>query len=69
MDIRMPGTDGLAATEAIRRLAGPPAVIVLITFDTDEHVFTALETGVCGFLLKDTSTQDLIRADRSKCRS
>ena len=64
MDIRMPGTDGLAATEAIRLRTEPPAVIVLTTFDTDEHVFTALEAGACGFLLKDTSPQDLIRAVR-----
>jgi DNA-binding NarL/FixJ family response regulator len=64
MDIRMPEADGLAATEAVRRLADPPAVIVLTTFDTDEHVFTALEAGACGFLLKDTSPHDLIRAIR-----
>ncbi|MEU4222791.1 response regulator transcription factor [Nonomuraea sp. NPDC026600] len=64
MDIRMPGTDGLAATEAICRLAEPPAVIVVTTFDSDEYVFTALEAGACGFLLKDTSPHDLIRAVR-----
>ncbi|MER6002903.1 response regulator transcription factor [Nonomuraea angiospora] len=64
MDIRMPGTDGLAATEAIRRLVRPPAVVILTTFDSDEHVFTALEAGACGFLLKDTSPHDLIRAAR-----
>ncbi|MGS2646709.1 response regulator [Streptosporangium sp. LJ11] len=64
MDIRMPRTDGLAATEAIRRLARAPAVVILTTFDSDEHVFTALEAGACGFLLKDTSPHDLIRAVR-----
>jgi DNA-binding NarL/FixJ family response regulator len=64
MDIRMPRSDGLAATRAVRRMARPPAVIVLTTFDTDEHVFTALEAGACGFLLKDTSPHDLIRAVR-----
>jgi DNA-binding NarL/FixJ family response regulator len=64
MDIRMPRSDGLAATEAVRRLADPPAVIVLTTFDSDEHVFRALEAGACGFLLKDTSPHDLIRAVR-----
>ncbi|MET9243379.1 response regulator transcription factor [Nonomuraea sp. NPDC003709] len=64
MDIRMPRTDGLAATEAIRRLVRPPAVVILTTFDSDEHVFTALEAGACGFLLKDTSPHDLIRAVR-----
>ncbi|MEV1203979.1 response regulator transcription factor [Microbispora rosea] len=64
MDVRMPRYDGLAATRAIRRLAPAPAVIILTTFDTDEHVFTALEAGACGFLLKDTSPHDLIRAIR-----
>ncbi|MEV6036493.1 response regulator transcription factor [Nonomuraea sp. NPDC052116] len=64
MDIRMPRTDGLAATEAIRRRVRPPAVVILTTFDSDEHVFTALEAGACGFLLKDTSPHDLIRAVR-----
>ncbi|MFI9838885.1 response regulator [Nonomuraea sp. NPDC051941] len=64
MDIRMPRTDGLAATQAIRRLVRPPAVVILTTFDSDEHVFTALEAGACGFLLKDTSPHDLIRAVR-----
>ncbi|SIR88975.1 two component transcriptional regulator, LuxR family [Microbispora rosea] len=64
MDVRMPRYDGLAATSAIRRLAPAPAVIILTTFDTDDHVFTALEAGACGFLLKDTSPHDLIRAIR-----
>ncbi|KAA9376389.1 response regulator transcription factor [Microbispora cellulosiformans] len=64
MDVRMPRYDGLAATGAIRRLARAPAVIILTTFDSDEHVFTALEAGACGFLLKDTSPHDLIRAIR-----
>ncbi|GAA5065251.1 DNA-binding NarL/FixJ family response regulator [Thermocatellispora tengchongensis] len=64
MDIRMPRSDGLAATEAIRELARPPAVVILTTFDTDEYVFTALEAGACGFLLKDTSPHDLIAAVR-----
>ncbi|MEN3536293.1 response regulator transcription factor [Microbispora sp. ZYX-F-249] len=64
MDVRMPRYDGLAATGAIRRLSRAPAVIILTTFDSDEHVFTALEAGACGFLLKDTSPHDLIRAIR-----
>ncbi|MET8158383.1 response regulator transcription factor [Sphaerisporangium sp. NPDC005289] len=64
MDVRMPRYDGLAATGAIRRLARAPAVIILTTFDSDEHILTALEAGACGFLLKDTSPHDLIRAIR-----
>jgi DNA-binding NarL/FixJ family response regulator len=64
MDIRMPRLDGHAATAAVRALPDPPAVVVLTTFDSDEHVFRALEAGACGFLLKDTSPHDLIHAVR-----
>jgi DNA-binding NarL/FixJ family response regulator len=62
MDIRMPGVDGLAATEAIRVRPDPPQVVVLTTFDADEHVMRALRAGAAGFLLKDTSPTDLVAA-------
>jgi DNA-binding NarL/FixJ family response regulator len=62
MDIRMPGVDGLTATEAIRRAASPPEVIVLTTFDADDHVFAALRAGAAGFLLKDTPPADIVTA-------
>ena len=45
MDIRMPGMDGIAATSALRRLATPPHVIVLTTFQADELVMSALRAG------------------------
>ncbi len=64
MDIRMSRTDGLAATEAVRALPDPPAVIVLTTFDLDDHVFRALEAGAAGFLLKDTPPLDLLQGIR-----
>ncbi|MDI6105487.1 response regulator transcription factor [Actinoplanes sp. NEAU-A12] len=54
MDIRMPGVDGLAATEALRRRPEAPEVLVLTTFDADEFVLRALRAGASGFLLKDT---------------
>ncbi|GAA0421881.1 DNA-binding response regulator [Actinoplanes capillaceus] len=54
MDIRMPGVDGLSATEALRRWPGAPEVLVLTTFDADEFVLRALRAGASGFLLKDT---------------
>ncbi|GAA2855788.1 response regulator transcription factor [Streptosporangium fragile] len=60
MDIRMPGVDGLTATERIRGLPRAPKVIVLTTFDLDEYAVRALRAGAVGFLLKDTDPEDLI---------
>jgi DNA-binding NarL/FixJ family response regulator len=66
MDIRMPGMDGLDAT---RRIGADPAlagvrVIMLTTFDLDEHVFEALGLGAAGFLVKDTEPTELLRGVR-----
>ena len=65
MDIRMPGVDGLAATEIVRTRDHPPEVIILTTFDADDHVLRALRAGASGFLLKDTSPADIVRAIRA----
>ena len=65
MDIRMPGMDGLAATEIVRTRDDSPEVIVLTTFDGDDHVLSALRAGASGFLLKDTSPADIVRAIRA----
>jgi DNA-binding NarL/FixJ family response regulator len=64
MDIRMPVLDGLAATRAVRARRLPPEVIVLTTFDADGHVLAALRAGAAGFLLKDTSPQQIVAAIR-----
>jgi DNA-binding NarL/FixJ family response regulator len=64
MDIRMPNVDGLLATERIRALPDAPHVIVLTTFDADEHVLRALRAGASGFLLKDTPPPEILRAIR-----
>ncbi|GLZ77994.1 DNA-binding response regulator [Actinorhabdospora filicis] len=64
MDVRMPGVDGLAATEALRARPGAPEVIVLTTFDADEHVLRALRAGAAGFLLKDTPPAEIVEAVR-----
>jgi DNA-binding NarL/FixJ family response regulator len=64
MDIRMPGIDGLAATDALRRRQHAPEVIVLTTFDVDDYVVRALRAGAGGFLLKDTPPQDIVKAIR-----
>ncbi|MEP7332725.1 MAG: response regulator transcription factor [Terracoccus sp.] len=64
MDIRMPQMDGITATAALRRLAAPPQVIVLTTFQADEQVLSALRAGAGGFLVKDTPPADIINAVR-----
>ncbi|SDT58297.1 response regulator [Actinoplanes derwentensis] len=63
MDIRMPGLDGVAATERILAgAAGGTRILVLTTFDLDEYVYAALRNGASGFLLKDISPERLIQA-------
>ena len=64
-DIRMPGTDGLAATRAILALPDPPQVAVLTTFHVDEYVYAALAAGAAGFLLKDTPPRQIAAAVRA----
>ncbi|WP_435768792.1 response regulator [Nocardioides sp. SYSU DS0651] len=64
MDIRMPRLDGLAATRELHATADPPHVIVLTTFDADDHVVGALAAGADGFLLKDTPPADIVAALR-----
>ena len=60
MDLRMPVLDGIAAIEQIVRLASPPVVVVLTTFDADQYVLRALRAGAAGFLVKSTPPEDLI---------
>lgn len=62
LDIRMPGMDGLQATEHLVALDDPPRVLVLTTFDLDEYVFRALRAGASAFLLKDVHRDRLIDA-------
>ena len=64
MDIRMPQMDGVTATAALRRLDPSPQVIVLTTYQADEHVVAALRAGASGFLVKDTPPADIINAVR-----
>ncbi|GAA4615765.1 response regulator [Saccharopolyspora hordei] len=70
MDIRMPELDGLEAT---RRICGDPGlsavkVVILTTFDVDDHVYAALRAGASGFLVKDTEPTELIHAVRVVAR-
>ncbi|MER6944155.1 response regulator transcription factor [Nonomuraea sp. NPDC000554] len=62
MDIRMPGMDGIEATQVIT--AGSPAarVVILTTFDDDDNVYAALRAGASGFLVKDMALDDILAA-------
>ena len=66
MDIRMPVTNGLVATERIVAAGLPEVrVLVLTTFDLDEYVYEAIRVGASGFLAKDTPPDDLVHAIRT----
>jgi DNA-binding NarL/FixJ family response regulator len=66
MDIRMPGMDGLRATEELLRGGRPgPRVLVLTTFGEDEYLYAALRAGASGFLLKDSPRAALLHAVRT----
>jgi len=65
MDIRMPVMDGLEATQVLHQRPAPPAVVVLTTFDADDHVVRAIAAGADGFLLKDTPPGDIVSAIRT----
>lgn len=64
MDLRMPGVDGITATSRI--LAARPAtrILVLTTFDDDDHLYPALSAGASGFLAKDAAPEDVLDAIR-----
>jgi DNA-binding NarL/FixJ family response regulator len=65
MDVRMPGVDGIEATRLVTRELPETRVLVLTTFDLDEHVYDALRAGAAGFLLKDVPMEDLVAAIRA----
>jgi DNA-binding NarL/FixJ family response regulator len=64
MDVRMPRVDGVRATADVVSNAPGVKVIILTTFDLDEHVLESLRVGASGFLLKDTPRAELLRAIR-----
>jgi DNA-binding NarL/FixJ family response regulator len=66
MDVRMPGLDGVQATERLlAQQPDPPKVVMLTTFDLDEYVFAAIRAGASGFLLKDSRPDELLAAIRT----
>jgi DNA-binding NarL/FixJ family response regulator len=64
MDLRMPRMGGIVATKRLRGRPNPPEVIVLTTFDADDHVLRALRVGASGYLLKDTPPERIVDAVR-----
>lgn len=64
MDIRMPQLDGIQATRQITADENPPRIIMLTTFDSDDHVWHAMKAGATGFLLKNAPPSELIEAVR-----
>lgn len=65
MDVRMPSLDGLAAAGRLLAGYGGPRVLMLTTFDEDEHVYEALRIGASGFLLKTSPPEQLLHAIRT----
>ncbi len=68
MDLRMPGGDGVEATERIRAGRSGAHVLVLTTYDTDGDILRAVEAGATGYLLKDTPRAELAEAVRAAAR-
>ena len=65
MDVQMPRMDGIAATREITGRSPASRVIILTTFDVDAYAFGGLEAGASGFLLKDSSSEDILAAVRA----
>lgn len=65
LDIRMPDIDGLTVLRKLRMEPNPPVVAMLTTFDADEYILTALNSGAAGFLLKDTEPEQLAHLVRT----
>jgi DNA-binding NarL/FixJ family response regulator len=64
MDLRMPGMDGIEATRRILAARPSARIVVLTTFDDDDHLYPALAAGACGFLVKDAAPAELLDAVR-----
>jgi DNA-binding NarL/FixJ family response regulator len=65
LDIAMPRMGGIEATKRIKALAPKTSVLILSAYDDDQYVFALLEAGAAGYLLKDVSADELVRAIRA----
>ncbi|WP_353827840.1 response regulator [Agromyces sp. SYSU T0242] len=65
MDLRMPGLDGAGATERILAGGGATRVLVLTTYETDDHILAAIEAGASGYLLKAAPQEEILAGIRS----
>ncbi|MGD9116524.1 MAG: response regulator transcription factor [Dehalococcoidia bacterium] len=65
LDINMPGISGIEVTRRAKPLSPQTAVLILTVYDNDEYIFSLLEAGAAGYLLKDAPTAELIKAVRS----
>lgn len=68
MDLNLPRMDGVTATARLREITPEARVLVLTTYDSDDHVLPAIEAGAVGYLLKDASRAELIDAVRAAAR-
>jgi DNA-binding NarL/FixJ family response regulator len=62
LDLRMPGMDGIAVLNALKRLDNPPRVLVLTSFEKEEDIYRAIRAGAHGYLLKDATKPEMISA-------
>lgn len=62
LDLRMPKMSGIEALPEMRRLASPPQVLILSSFDFDEEIYRAVQAGARGYLLKETSRDEIVAA-------
>lgn len=62
LDLRMPGMDGIAVLHKLKEIANPPRVIVLTSFEKEEDIYRAIRAGAQGYLLKDSTEDEMIAA-------